>query len=167
MTTDRRSETALVWGGLLIALGAVLLAQTTGLIPGGTSPWIGVAILSTIGLGFLTIYLARPARWWAVIPAGTLLSLAVVAGAGPFVPGPVAGAIFLLGLGVTFGAVAVVPSPCPPRTWAWIPAGVLTVLAAMSLGSTWPAAVLWPVLLILLGAYLVIVWARRAHRPGG
>jgi hypothetical protein len=166
MIRERRADARLLWGGLLIALGAALLAQTTGLIPGSAGAWFGAAILAATGLGFLAVYLAVPARWWALIPAGTMLSLATVAAVGPFLPGPVAGAVFLLGLAATFGAVAVVPSPCPPRTWAWIPAAVLAVLGTVTLGSI-EAAVFWPLALILGGAYLVAAWALRRRQPGG
>lgn len=166
MIRHRRSDARLVWGGLLIALGAVLLAQTTGLVPSLAAAWFGAAVLAAIGLGFLAVYVVAPRRWWALIPAGTMLSLAIVTGVAPFVPGAVAGAILLLGLSATFGAVAVVPTPCPPRTWAWIPAIVLAVLAAVTLGST-EAGVFWPLVLIVAGAYLVVAWARRSRQPRG
>ena len=166
MMTNRRSDAGLLWGGLLIALGAVLLAQTTGVVPGWASVWFGAAVLAAMGLAFLVVYLTAPARWWAVIPAGALFSLAIATGAGPFVQGAVAGAIFLFGLAATFGAVALVPAAGPPRTWAWVPAAVLAVLGAVALGSTAVAAVFWPVLLILAGAYLVVVWATRRQPRG-
>jgi hypothetical protein len=109
---------------------------------------------------FLAVYLFERARWWALIPAGTLLSLAVVTGADPFVSGVVSGAMFLFGMAGTFAFVAVAPSPCGPRTWAWIPAAVLAGLGAVTLGSI-EAAVFWPLVLILIGAFLVGAWIVR------
>ncbi|HSR26119.1 MAG TPA: hypothetical protein VLW53_21370, partial [Candidatus Eisenbacteria bacterium] len=85
-----------------------------------------------------------------------------------FVPGGAGGSIFLFGMAATFAAVALVPTPCPPRTWAWIPAAVLAALAAVTLGTTSAvAAVFWPLLLILGGAYLVLVWTMRGRQPRG
>ena len=37
--------------------------------------------LGTIGLSFWVIYLTRRDFWWAVIPGGALMTLALVAGA--------------------------------------------------------------------------------------
>lgn len=166
MTNERRPYARPLWGGLLIVVGAALLVQTTGLVPIWAATWFGATFLAAIGLGFLTVYLQRPTRWWPIIPAGVALTLAVVTAAGPFVPGPVSGAVFLLGLAVTFGAVALVPTAGAPRTWAWIPAGVLTVLAAITLGAA-EAAVFWPLILIAAGVYFVAVWALRRRQPGG
>jgi hypothetical protein len=167
MIQNRRTDVGLLWGGLLILLGLVLLAQSTGLVPGAAEAWFGTGILAAIGLGFLALYLVAPVRWWALIPSGVMLSLALVAGIDPYLPGGVSGAIFLFGLAATFGVVAVAPSPCPPRTWAWIPATVLAVLGAITLGSIAAAAVFWPLVLIAIGAWLVALWALRQRRTGG
>jgi hypothetical protein len=61
----------------------------------------------------------------------------------------------------TFAFVAVAPSPRGPRTWAWIPTVVLAGLGAVTLGSV-EAAVFWPLVLMLIGAFLVGAWIVRA-----
>ncbi|HEY7200159.1 MAG TPA: hypothetical protein VIC57_08110, partial [Candidatus Dormibacteraeota bacterium] len=150
MIRHRRSDAPLLWGGLLVALGAAMLAQSTGLVPESAGNWTGAAILAAIGFVFVALYLVERIRWWALIPGGTMLSLAVVSAVTPFVSGEIGGALFLLGMAGTFAVVAIAPSPGRPRTWAWIPAAVMLVLGAITLGST-QAAAFWPVALILLG----------------
>ncbi|HXM58414.1 MAG TPA: hypothetical protein VOB72_23645 [Candidatus Dormibacteraeota bacterium] len=166
MIEHRRSDVRPLWGALLIALGAVLLVETTGLVPGSTESWIGTTVLAALGVPFLAMYLAERSRWWALIPAGTLLSLAVVTAAGPFVSGIVSGAILLFGMAGTFAVVAVAPTAGRTRTWAWIPAAVLAGLGAVTLGSI-EAEVFWPAALILIGAFLIGAWAVRRRQPGG
>lgn len=168
MNEHPRPIAAPFWGGILVVLGTLLLAQSTGLVPEGAANWVGMAVLAVIGLAFLGLYLAAPVRWWAVIPAGAMLTLAAVSAVQPFVPGAVDGAIVLYGLAITFAAVALLPATRQARTWAWIPAAVLALLATMTLGSVTPeAAAFWPLMLIIGGAYLVLAWTMRGHRGGG
>jgi hypothetical protein len=168
MNEHPRPIAAPFWGGILVLLGTLLLAQSTGLVPETAASWVGTAVLAGIGLAFLVLYLAAPARWWAVIPAGTMLSLAAVTAVQPFVPGAVDGAIVLYGMAITFAAVALLPAARQARTWAWIPAALLVVLGTMTLGSVTPAAAaFWPLMLIIGGAYLVIAWTMRDRRGGG
>lgn len=168
MNGQRNPLVGLVGGGMLFVLGVLLLAQTTGLIPEAMASWTGTAVLGTIGLGFVAMYVTAPARWWAIIPAGTMLSLAVVTAVEPFVPGAVSGAIVLFGIATTFAAVALLPTDGRTRTWAWMPAAVMAVLGLMTLGAVMPvAAAFWPVLLIIGGAYLVLAWTMTGRRGGG
>lgn len=74
--------------------------------------------------------------WWALIPGGVLLSLAVTAALGDSGFGvghdnPVGG-VFIFSLGLTFLVVALAP-PTHDRSrwWAYIPAALLTVLGAL------------------------------------
>lgn len=150
---------------LLIALGLALLAQTTGVIPAAAANWTGAAVLAAIGLMFLVLYLAERARWWALVPAGTLVTLAGVTAAAPVLPDSVSGAALLFGLAGTFALVAVAPGPARPRAWAWLPAAILATLGAITLGSL-DGAMFWPLALILLGIYLVARWAARGRQPG-
>lgn len=176
----------MVVGGLALAGGAVLgrlavgaavagaaLAGVGGAIvldalwPEAGSVWSGPLILAAIGSGFLLVYLRAKTAWWAVIPAGALFSLAVVAGVTPLAPGAVTGAILLLGLAGTFAVVALLPVPGRNQRWAWIPALVLGSLGLLTLGTTQATEVFLPMLLIAAGAYLLFRAARGRGTAGG
>jgi len=94
--------------------------------------------------------------WWAVIPGGTLVTLAVVAALGEVIPGEAVGGIFFLGLAATFGLVYLLPTPQGRMKWAWVPAlvlGIMGLLLIVTLGG-W-INILWPIALILVGGYVL------------
>jgi hypothetical protein len=70
--------------------------------------------------------------------------------------------VFFLGLAVTFILVAILPPKDEPRGWAWFPAGGLLFMSIllMFFGGG-PANYVWPVVLILVGIYVLV----RAFRP--
>ena len=74
---NRSNWWALIPGFTLAAIGTSvgldLIAPTLGNIFGGA------IILGGIGLSFWTVYLTNREFWWAIIPAGVMTSLAVVA----------------------------------------------------------------------------------------
>jgi hypothetical protein len=116
-------------------------------------PLGGFAFLGSLGLAFAIVYREDANQWWAVIPAGALLSLAVTAlvdgmtrsaGAG--------GAVFLFGLAATFFVLTRLPRHAQP--WAVFPAGVLAVLAVVAL--TTSGGWIVPVLLIAAGAWMLL-----------
>jgi len=85
------------------------------------------------------------------------LTLALVALSTSFMTGLESGALLFIGLGVTFGIVALVPTPDGRMTWALIPAGILGVmgiLIALALGSL--LNYVWPIALIIVGVYILI-----------
>lgn len=97
----------------------------------------GAVFLGGLGLGFLAVYLVRREHWWALIPAGTMLSLAATAAvtdSGFAVDSDLGGGIFMLGLGITFLVVALVPGrDGKGRWWAFIPSAVLLIMGVMLL----------------------------------
>jgi hypothetical protein len=116
-------------------------------------PLGGFAFLGSLGLAFAIVYREDANQWWAVIPAGALLSLAVTAlvdgmtrsaGAG--------GAVFLFGLAATFFVLTRLPRHA--QSWAIFPAGVLAVLAVVAL--TTSGGWIVPVLLIAAGAWMLL-----------
>lgn len=118
----------------------------------------GSLFLAGIGLGFIAIYLRTARReWWAIIPGGVMLTLATVVIAAPFVYSDVSGAIFMLGLGLTFGLVYLIPTPSGRMRWAIIPAGILVAIGALGiLANTALSALVWPLILIGLGGYILL-----------
>ena len=177
-----------VWSILFLAGGAAFLVAFLGreedwwaVIPGMALLGIGALIgLSIIGLGeiiggavflgalslsFWLVYLRRRENWWAVIPGGVLLTLAVVAGLEQVVPWAETGGLFFVGLALTFGAVYLLPTPQGRMTWALIPAAVLLVVGlVVVLATSTVLQYLWPAVLILFGGFLVLRALLRSQR---
>jgi hypothetical protein len=149
------------WWALIPGIILLAIAATIGLnsfLPGfSDSDLEGTIILGGIGLSFLLVYLAEHANWWAIIPAGVMTTIAVVAVLDSNTSGIATGGIFFLGLGITFALVALLRTSIGQMRWAWIPAailglmGVLILIAAEKLINY-----IWPSVLILVGIYLVI-----------
>jgi hypothetical protein len=122
--------------------------------------WNGAVFLGTIGLGFWVVYIGRREFWWAVIPGGTLFTLALVAGLAQTRPGMEVGGAFFLGIGLTFGLLYML-NLRRRMAWALIPAavcflfGLLLVLAAVAaLEYVWPALLVLAGLAVLLRGFL-------------
>lgn len=152
---------AAIPGFTLLGLGMLVGLDT--LAPGATENWVGSIFLGMMGVGFLVVYLMSSVNWWAIIPAGVMSTLAVVAAFDQMAPGAETGSVFFLGLALTFGLVYLLPMPGGHRmTWALIPATVLLVLAGVvSLATTGIASFIWPAILILAGVYLLYRNARN------
>ncbi|MBI9043334.1 MAG: hypothetical protein JEZ06_02540 [Anaerolineaceae bacterium] len=127
----------------------------------------GIIVLGSISLAFWVIYLLDVTRWWAIIPGGVMAILSLIS-IYDEIPGSSgildSGSLFFLGLGATFGLVAVLPNGGKRMTWPWIPAGILLLLAMLvSFTSSDMISFVWPVVFIIAGAFLLI----RALQPGG
>lgn len=159
---------ALIPGFTLLSLGAVVAIDT--LLPWLDDRLSGTVLLGGIGLAFWAIYLVRRAFWWAIIPAGVLSTLAVVAGVDEGRGDSAAGWLFFLGLALTFGLVGVLPGAERPQRWAFFPAGACLLLALVVLsGNSTIATFIWPAALILGGGYLMYrsFRGRTADDPQG
>jgi hypothetical protein len=121
-----------IWGFLLIALGGFFLLQVTGIFGILTGLFWSVAFAAA-GAVFLYVFLTGlHTRWWAAIPAFTLLGLAATVFYGRFAPpflADLGGAVFLGSIGVGFLAIFFTN-----RTlwWALIPGGALLSVAAVA-----------------------------------
>lgn len=156
---DRLMWWALIPGLTLLGLAGLLTLQQ--FAPAQAEDWGGSLFLGAIGLAFLVVYAANRQFWWALIPGGVLITLAVVAGLDRFA-GLETGGVFFLGLGLTFAAVALVPTPQGQMRWAFIPAAVLAVMGLLLLvGFTTAINYIWPVALILAGLLLLTRALRR------
>jgi hypothetical protein len=153
---DHNHWWALIPGTIFLALSATI--GLNAYLPGfNESSWSGVVILGGIALSFLLVYLAERGNWWAIIPAGVIATIGVVAFVDTGASTIASGGIFFLGLGLTFLLVAILPTPYGRMGWAWIPAGILGVIGILILMSQENLInYLWPVVLILGGALLII-----------
>jgi len=123
------------------------------------------SFLGMIGLGFIAVYLRAPQQWWAIIPAGAMISIAGVVALEAFIrePGPVEiGGVLFLGMGVTFLLVFLLPGGGGRRGWAIWPAISLLLLGGLiTAAATDLLGVLWPVGLILAGLLVLLRGFRR------
>ncbi len=144
----------LIPGITLLSIAAIIFSSQ--FFPKFANTWSGLIILGGIGLSFLVVYFTDRHQWWAIIPAGVMITLGVVAGLGDTF-GIDGGAIFFLGLALTFGILAILPTTEGKMKWAWIPAGILLLLSfvVLSPSVSW-FQYLWPAALILAGGYLIL-----------
>jgi len=146
---------ALIPGLTLLSVGIIVLINW--ISPDHGERWSGSIILAGIGLSFALIYLVARQNWWAIIPAGVLFTLAVIAGLEEFFPALGTAGLFFLGLGLTFALVALLPNPQGDMRWAWIPGGILLLVGSIFLVAGGNLLVyVWPVILILAGGLFIV-----------
>ncbi len=151
--TNRENWWPLIPGLGLISLALLMVLEE--LLPG--ADWLGAIFLAGIGLSFWLIFAINRENWWAVIPGGVLVTLAVVAGVDTFVGGDTGGGIFLIGLGLTFGLLGFIPSTQTRMKWAFIPAVILIIIGFLIMSPLVPFVnYVWPLALIVLGGYFIL-----------
>jgi hypothetical protein len=124
---------------------------------GEMAAYFGSIFLFAVALPFFILYFRSTDNWWAIIPAGALSVVAVIAGlaiAG-FIrnasQGGYVNAFLMAGLAVTFGVVWLRHN----KPWAKIVAIVLAVVAVASIFFVSSYEIFWPIAIILGGAYLL------------
>jgi hypothetical protein len=146
---------ALIPSLTLICLGIIVLLNW--IMPDRSQRWSGSILLGGIGLSFALIYLIARQNWWAIIPAGVLITLAAIAGLEQFFPALATAGLFFLGLGLTFALVALLPNSQGELRWAWIPGGILLFIGSIFLVAGENLLVyVWPVILILAGGLFIV-----------
>lgn len=138
------------------ALGSIAVLIAVGTLMPSRADWGGALFLGTLGAAFLFVYKEYPIHWWALIPGGTLVTLAAVT-LSENIPLLNGGAIFFFGLSATFAAVYQLAN----QRWAIIPAAALLALALII---TIAGAFKWllPLALIGIGLYALL----RNQRDG-
>lgn len=148
---------AFIPGFTLLGLG--VLIAISDLFPRFAGQLGGSIFLGSIALSFVAVLVVKPANWWAVIPAGVLTTLALIAGI-PEGAGLLQGGLFFLGIGATFAAVGLLPVGQKEK-WPWIPAAICFVLGTLiMIGSGalvnsvfgW----VWAVAFLVVGIFLVV-----------
>ncbi len=163
--TNRQNWWALIPGIILLCVAGLIVLEF--ISPQASELWGGSLVLGGIGLSFAIIYLLNPGNWWALIPAGVMVSLAVITGLENFLPEDLTGGLFLIGLGLTFAAVALslTRGPRPPFVWAWIPAGILTLIGLLIVASEGNfSEYVLPAILIIGGGALVFYTLKPRNR---
>jgi hypothetical protein len=149
---------AAIPGSILMSIG--LTSALPWIAPGLESRMGGSLVLAGISLGFWLVYLRVPANWWAIIPAGVMLSIASMTLISTASGLETAG-IFFIGLGLTFALVALLPGASLRMGWPWIPAGILLLMGFLFISSASNLATL-----VLPGAMIIagLVMVFRAFR---
>jgi len=106
-------------------LGAAALVAIDQFFPRIGGDVGGMILLGGLGLAFFVIYFQNREYWWAIIPGGALVTLALITGLESVFDGYELGGLLFVGLGLTFGVLYLLPSPYKWMKWFIIPAGVL------------------------------------------
>jgi hypothetical protein len=85
-----------------------------------------------------------------------MITLAVVAGLSNVAEGFETGGVFLLGLGLTFGLLTLLPTQRGRMRWALIPAAILVGMGILiTAAATAFIGVIWAAIPIVIGIYLL------------
>ncbi len=151
---NRASWWAIIPGVILLGLSTVILISS--LFPKFEGSIGGFIFLAAISVAFWLVYGTNNQFWWAIIPAGVMASLAFTVLVDEFTRFD-GGVIFLLGLSGTFALLSILPGLGGNRRWPLIPAGVLFLVSILAFGlESSLSSVVWAVLLIGLGVFLVV-----------
>lgn len=139
--------------GLLIGAAVLFLETAFPELPGDIG---GAIAMGGIGLAFLIIFLINTENWWALIPAGVLISLSLGLGLSIYIDGLEMGGVLLIGLGLTFGLIGLVPTQQGRMRWAFIPALILLAIGFIILLASFNLFLyLWPLGLIAVGVLII------------
>jgi hypothetical protein len=128
---------------------------------GDDAAYFGSIFLLAIALPFFVVYLRSAENWWAIIPAGVMTTLSIIAGmaiagwindggSGGFVGPGWVNALLMGGLAATFAVVWLRHR----KDWARIVTIILAVLGVASVFFFSYYEIFWPVAFILGGLYL-------------
>lgn len=149
---------------LLVAyiMGVLSIAPAMSSGGGDTAAYFGSIFLFAIALPFFVVYFRSNENWWAIIPAGVMTTLSIIAGlaiAGLIRnenQGGYANAFLMFGLAVTFAVVWLRHA----KEWAKVVTIVLSALAVASVFFATYSEIIWPVAIILAGGYLLFTAMR-------
>jgi hypothetical protein len=152
-----------IWA-LIVAYVFGVLSIAPMLAAGGQmAAYFGSVFLLAIALPFYILYFRSVNNWWAIIPAGVMTVLSVIATLGiagwinDATSGGYVNAFMMAGLAATFAVVWLRHN----KPWAKIVALILAALAVASGFFVNSYEIFWPVAIILGGMYLLYSALRR------
>lgn len=159
LVKDRTNWWAVIPGTVLLSIAVLLTLDS--IAPRMADPFGGAIVLGGIALSFWVVYILDYRKWWAIIPAGVMTTLALVTITENYISGD-GGAVFFFGLAATFGLLYILPTGGERMTWPWIPAAALLFVAAIiSVATSSVLNYFWPLLLIAGGGYLIFRTLKR------
>jgi hypothetical protein len=151
------------WALLVAYIMIVLsIAPALALFSGDAAAYFGPVFLLAVGLPFFIVYFRDDKNWWAIIPAGVMTILAVIATlaiAGWItgeVQGRFVGAFLMIGLAVVFAVVWLRHA----KPWAKIVTFALAAFGLASIFFNTYTEIIWPLAIIVLGGYLLFTALR-------
>jgi hypothetical protein len=150
------SNRAHTWALLVAYITGVLGIAPLMAIGGRDAEYYGPIFLFAVAVPFFVVYFRSAANWWAIIPAGVMTTIALVAAlsiSGIFRlarEDAIMTAILMAGLAITFAVVWLRHE----RAWAKVVSLALAVLALASFFFISYYDIFWPVAIILVGIYL-------------
>jgi hypothetical protein len=130
---------------------------------GDMAAYFGTVFFVAIAIPFFILYFRSENYWWAIIPAGVMTVLAVLATLGiagllnDATSGGYANAFLMAGLAATFAVVWLRNH----KPWAKIVAVILAAVAVASVFFVSYYEIFWPVAIILAGIYLFYTALRK------
>lgn len=155
---------AAIPGSVFLGLAAVI--TVTQLWP-GAGDWAGAVLFLFMGAGFGAVYVRERSNWWALIPCGVMLTLAVVVALPQAFGGMPVAAVLFLGLAATFAALSLVPVHQGPGPHAGLQPGPGShpdqpaVLPGQP-GAAEPSRMKWPLIPAAVLAALGLIFALQA-----
>lgn len=154
LTERTRYWWAIIPGFALIGVAALIVLDEFFPRIGGDLG--GMILLGSLGLAFWVIYFRKREYWWAIIPGGVLVTLALIVGLESVFKGAETGGVLFLGLGLTFGLLYFLPTPQGRMKWALIPAAILVVIGLLiTIAAVGAFQYLGAAAMILVGLYLL------------
>jgi membrane protein YdbS with pleckstrin-like domain len=155
------------WWALLVAyITAVIGIAPLMSIGGRNAEYFGSVFLFAVALPFFVLYFRSAENWWAIIPAGAVTVVGVIATLAianlinDATSGGRVGALLMAGLAATFSVLWLRHG----MSWAKIVTILLAVMAVASAFFISYYETFWPVAFILGGLYLLYI-ALRKPRP--
>ena len=150
-----------LWALFVAYILAVLGIAPLMSIGGRDAAYYGPIFLFAVALPFFVMYFRSATNWWAIIPAGSVTVIAILAalaiagfidenGRGGLLGAGLANAFLMGGLAVTFAVVWLRHE----KPWAKIVTVVLALVAVASVFFGSYSQIFWPVAIILAGLYL-------------
>lgn len=149
---NRTRTWALLVAYIVGVLGIAPLMATGG----RDAAYFGSIFLFAVALPFFFVYFRSPENWWAIIPAGSVATVAVIAtlAIGGWIrnanEGGYANALLMGGLAATFAVLWLRHS----KAWARVVTIALALVGVASVFFASYSQIFWPVAIILVGVYL-------------